>query len=294
MTKTIDHNPGASAQAIQHHYDLSNEFYQLWLDRTCTYSCALWQEYDAQEDDTLESAQFNKIDFHIESARVHEGDRVLDIGCGWGSTLDRLVTKYQVQQAIGLTLSETQAQWIQTLAKPQIGVKLESWSAHNSTEPYDAIISIGAFEHFARLNQSSQQKIDGYRAFFHRCHHWLKPQGYLSLQTIAYGTGKPEDFNSFLATEIFPESDLPRLVEILEACEKHFEIVTLRNDRSDYARTCREWLTRLKANRTVAIDLVGPETIARYQKYLQLAIFGFHSGKINLLRIALRRIDNPI
>jgi cyclopropane-fatty-acyl-phospholipid synthase len=105
----IDRNPGASVQAIQHHYDLSNAFYQLWLDRSCTYSCALWQEGDS-----LEAAQLRKIDFHIEQARVKQGDRVLDIGCGWGSTLNRLVEKYQVQQAIGLTLSETQSQWIQT------------------------------------------------------------------------------------------------------------------------------------------------------------------------------------
>jgi cyclopropane-fatty-acyl-phospholipid synthase len=288
MTLTTAQNPGASAKAIQHHYDLSNEFYQLWLDRTCTYSCALWQAHD-----NLESAQIQKIDFHIENARVKADDRILDVGCGWGSTLDRLVGKYQVRQAVGLTLSQTQAQWIQEQARPKVEVKLESWSAHTPSEPYNGIISIGAFEHFAKLNHVSSEKIAGYRAFFQQCHQWLKPGGCLSLQTIVYGNAKPEDFNSFLATEIFPETDLPRLAEIAEASECLFEIVTLRNDRSCYERTCRAWLANLKQNRIEAVRLVGEETVARYEKYLQLAIVGFYSGKLGLLRMAMQRIDRP-
>ena len=287
MTTTTQ-NPGASARAIQHHYDLSNEFYRLWLDRTRTYSCALWED-----NDTLETAQLRKIDFHIESCRAKEGDRVLDVGCGWGSTLDRLVEKYNVRQAVGLSLSEAQTQWIRERERPQIEVKLESWSEHAPTEPYDAIISIGAFEHFAKLHQSSTQKIAGYRAFFQRCHQWLKPGSYLSLQTIAYGNAKPEDFNSFLATEIFPDTDLPRLAEIAEACEHLFEIVALRSDRSCYERTCRAWLANLKENREAAVRLVGEETVARYEKYLQVSIVGFYSGKLCLLRMALQRIDRP-
>ncbi len=288
MSSTATQNPGASPEAIQHHYDVSNEFYKLWLDRACTYSCALWEDGD-----TLDTAQLRKIDFHIESSRVKEGDRVLDIGCGWGSTLDRLVDKYDVRQAVGLSLSETQTQWIRDRDRPQIQVKLESWSEHLPTEPYNAIISIGAFEHFAKLHQSSQQKIAGYREFFQRCHQWLKPGSYLSLQTIAYGNSKPEDFSEFMANEIFPDTDLPRLVEIVEACEHLFEIVTLRNDRSCYERTCRAWLANLKQNRDAAVRLVGEETVARYEKYLQVSIVGFYSGKLVLLRIALRRIDRP-
>ena len=284
---TTTNNPGASTSAIQHHYDLSNDFYKLWLDPTCTYSCALWQEKD-----NLKSAQLRKIDFHIANSRVKKGDRILDIGCGWGSTLKRLVEKYQIKQGVGLTLSENQTQWIQQLNIPEIEVKLESWSEHSPTELYDAIISIGAFEHFAKLNLSSEAKIEGYREFFQRCHQWLKSEGYLSLQTITYGNASPRDFNNFLATEIFPETDLPRLAEIVIASERLFEIVTLRNDRQDYEHTCRKWLSQLKKNRKEAIELVGKTTVKNYEKYLQLAIYGFYGGKINLLRLALKKIKD--
>src|SRR5258705_13615220 len=97
---------GASAEAIQHHYDVGNDFYTLWLDETKTYSSALWE--DAR---TLEEAQLRKIDYHIRQARVEGAHRVLDIGCGWGSTLKRLVEHAGVEQAVGITLSNAQADW---------------------------------------------------------------------------------------------------------------------------------------------------------------------------------------
>ena len=286
MDKIID-NPGASASAIQHHYDLSNDFYKLWLDPTCTYSCGMWQERD-----NLTSAQLRKIDFHIQNCQVKEDHRILDIGCGWGATLKRLVEKYNIKQGVGLTLSENQANWIKKFNIPEIEINLESWSDHNPKELYDGIISIGAFEHFAKLNLSSEEKIEGYREFFRLCYQWLKPESYLSLQTITYGNATPGEFNSFLATEIFPETDLPRLTEIAIASEKYFEIVTLRNDRKDYELTCRKWLSQLQKNKKEAIELVGEKTVKNYEKYLQLAIYGFYGGKINLLRIAMKKLKN--
>lgn len=281
-------NPGASAEAIQHHYDASNDFYRLWLDTTNTYSCALWEE-----NDTLESAQLRKIDFHINQAKAMGAERVLDVGCGWGSTVKRLVEMHGVKHAVGLTLSKSQAEWIASFNQPRIEVKLESWSDHSPEAPYDAIISIGAFEHFAKANLSNAQKVEGYRTFFQRCHEWLKPGGWMSLQTIAYGNVRKEDMSEFIATEIFPESDLPSLADIAKASEGIFEIVELRNDRKDYERTNRLWLSRLKANRAEAVNLVGEEVVARYVKYLSLFLIGFHAGTMNLLRITMHRIDNP-
>ncbi len=281
-------NPGTSAKAIQYHYDVGNDFYRLWLDSTNTYSSALWEE-----NDTLESAQLRKIDFHINQARARGAKRVLDVGCGWGATLKRLVEMHNVGYAVGLTLSNAQAEWIASFNHPQIEVKVESWSDHYSQEPYDAIISIGAFEHFAKPDLSNAQKVDSYRTFFQRCHEWLKPGGWMSLQTIAYGNMRPEDRSQFIVNDIFPESDLPTLADIAKASEGILEIVALRNDREDYERTSRAWLRNLKANRAAAVRLVGEEVFSRYEKYLSLFLIGFHIGTINLLRITMHRLDTP-
>ncbi len=278
---------GASAKAIEHHYDLSNDFYQLWLDSTCTYSSALWRE-----NDNLESAQLRKIDFHIDQARAKGAKRVLDVGCGWGGTLKRLVEVHGVERVVGLTLSKAQAEWITSFNQPKIEVKLENWSNHFPQDPYDAIISIGAFEHFANPKVSKAEKVEGYRTFFRNCHQWLKPGGWMSLQTIAYGNGHPEKMNQFIGNDIFPESDIPSLVDIIQASAGLFEIVALHNHRQDYERTCKIWLSQLKANRTAAINLVGKPAVARYEKYLSFSSIGFHIGTIILLRIALRRLDS--
>ena len=131
--------PGASADAIQYHYSIGNEFYRLWLDPTITYSGALWEEGD-----TLEAAQFRKLDYHLTQARVQSGARVFDIGCGWGSGLRRMVEKYDVGQAVGLTLSQAQADYIASCHLPRTEVRVETWLDHAPAQPYDAIISIGA------------------------------------------------------------------------------------------------------------------------------------------------------
>jgi cyclopropane-fatty-acyl-phospholipid synthase len=280
--------PGASAEAIQYHYSIGNDFYRLWLDPTITYSGALWEEGD-----TLEAAQYRKLDYHLTQAHVRPGTRVLDVGCGWGSGLKRMVEKYDVGHATGLTLSQAQADYIASLHLPRTEVRVETWLDHAPAEPYDAIISIGAFEHFAKPALSPEEKVDAYRAYFRRCHTLLNPGSWMTLQTIAYGNVSKEELSQFVEKDIFPESDLPRLTDIARASDGYFEIVALRNDRKDYERTNRAWLTSLRANRAEAVKLVGEQNVARYEKYLALFIIGFHTGTMNLLRITLRRNDKP-
>ena len=277
---------GASKQAVQHHYDLGNEFYALWLDATRTYSCGLWDGAL-----TLEAAQERKLDYHIERANAAGAQRVLDIGCGWGSLLHRLVGKTGVQQAVGLTLSDAQAEWVLARSDARVSVLIQSWEEHLPEVKYDAIISIGAFEHFARPNLDRTEVINAYRKFFLKCHQWLVPGGCLSLQTIAYGTARRKDLNRFIIEEIFPESDLPTLSEIASACDGVFEITLLRNDRLDYETTLKHWYFNLRAKKAQAVALVGEETVANYEKYLSLFMIGFHTGAMNLFRIALRRVD---
>jgi cyclopropane-fatty-acyl-phospholipid synthase len=283
-------NPGASAEAIQFHYDVGNEFYKLWLDESLTYSCALWDN-KADKAETLEQAQRAKLDYHIEKAQARGAGRVLDIGCGWGSTLNRLVSTAGVRSAIGLTLAQQQAAHIERQGWQGVQVRVESWSDHVPTEPYDAIISVGAFEHFAKLGMPLDEKIEGYRRFFRRCYDWLAPGGCLSLQTMSYENSSREDFSPFFASQIFPESDLPRLSEIAIASDRLFEVVSMRNDRKHYARTSLEWRKRLRQRRAEAVALVGEEVVERYDKYLHLWAIGFHVGTMGLLRLQLRKLD---
>ncbi len=278
--------PGASAGAIQRHYDIGNEFYALWLDPSQTYSCALWEG-----DEDLHTAQLNKIDWHLARSGAAGARRLLDIGCGWGGLLRRARESHGVARAVGLTLSAAQQRWIAALGLEEVEVRLESWAEHQPEAAYDAIVSIGAFEHFARLDQSPAEKLEGYRAFFAFCHRALAPGGRLSLQTITYENADRSDFSQFFAEKIFPESDLPHLAEIASAAQGRFEIEQLRQDRAHYARTARAWLSRLKARSAEAEALVGAETVDRYKKYLGLLVVGFHTGTMNLARIAMRRIE---
>jgi cyclopropane-fatty-acyl-phospholipid synthase len=285
-------NPGASPEAIRYHYDIGNEFYRLFTEGTVSYSAALWEKDEPYENH--EKAQLRKLDYHIHEARAHGAKRVLDVGCGWGGMLKRLVETHGCEQVVGLTLSDAQSKYIASLKIPRSEVRVESWSDHNPKEPYDAIISMGAFEHFAKLEQSIEEKIAGYRAFFTRCHQWLRPGGWISLQTMAYGTMSREKPNYFIAKDIFPESDLPYLADIIKATDQIFEIGRLRNDRLHYGRTYRAWYKKLKANRDEAIKMVGEELVARYEEYFLTMVYGFELGQTDLLRISLHRIDRPM
>jgi cyclopropane-fatty-acyl-phospholipid synthase len=275
---------GASSEAIQHHYDVGNEFFALWLDASMTYSCSRWDDGD-----DLERAQERKIDEHAARARIGRGARVLDIGCGWGGALRRIAGAHGAAAAVGLTLSPAQRQW--SLDRPADGVevRLENWIDHRPERRYDAILSVEAFDAFARPGLSPREKIAGYRTFFERCHDWLEPGGWLSLQTIAYGNAGPEDADPFIAGEIFPESDLPQLAEIAAAVERRFEVVSLANDRADYVRTLREWRARLRRNRARADAALAK----RFDTYLRLSEVMFKIGTCDLYRLALRRIDEP-
>ena len=273
----------AAAAAIRYHYDVGNDFYALWLDSSLTYSCAMPEG----PHDTLEAAQQRKLRFHLAAIRAERADSVLDIGCGWGSVLRHLSQTYRVRRSVGLTLSLEQASHIRSLGYPGVEVRTENWTIYRPDTRFDGIVSIGAFEHFARPGDSPSEKIAVYREFFTRCRDWLTEDGVLSLQTIAYANMAIQDASLFIQREIFPDADLPTLAEITAAAEGIFEVQSLRNDRLDYAWTCEEWARRLRARRAVAVELAGQELAARYERYLKLSALGFRMGKICLLRLIL-------
>ena len=291
MTEKVNPGFGASEQAIEFHYGTGNEYFETWLGKTMAYSSALYD--DVNDDQSLDDAQIAKIRHHIEQSRSPNAKRVLDVGCGWGSVLFPLVDTFNVEQVVGLTLSDSQTKWINNVKHPKVEARVENWQDHDKDAKYDSIISIGAFEHFAKLGLSSEEKIAVYREFFMKCHGWLGSRGYLSLQTVGYGNSLTEDFDTFIAKEIFPETDTPKLFEIAKAFERVFEPVLIRNDRDHYRRTLRHWFSALKANRARCVELEGEEEVARFEQYLRLMAYMFEVGGLDLYRLTLRKIDNP-
>lgn len=288
---TILERSGASADAIRFHYDLSNPFYELWLDPLMTYTCAMFA--DDEHDDALESAQLRKIDYFASLAGISEGAHVLDIGCGWGGAAARFASTHGAARVVGLTLSKAQYEYALAHRCANVEVRLEDWQDHTPSAAYDAIVSIEAVEAFASPGMTTWKKVEVYRRFIERCHTWLKPGGKLALQAIAYGNSQPTDLSPFISSLIFPESDLPRLSELAQAIERRFELLTLQNDRRHYVRTLRAWLKRLRANRFQAVMRVGETTVRRYEHYLGLCLYIFASGSCDLFRLAMKRIDNP-
>lgn len=283
------HRVGASSEAIQHHYDVGNDFYALWLDHTLTYSCAMYENGD----EPLEQAQRRKLDYIATESGSPGAHRVLDIGCGWGGMMAHLADKHQVQALVGLTLSEEQAKYIHATYGSRFDVHQQAWQAHQPSSPYDAIVSVGAFEHFARPDQSDESRVAGYREFFRLCHQWLNPGARLCLQTICYDTADRTQLPAFFRESVFRESDLPRPHEILAAIDGLFHLNRLRNDAADYAKTLLQWRTRLWDRRQDATAIVGEAMVHHYLKYLGLSHLSFHTRSTGLLRITLTRADSP-
>lgn len=287
-TEAIDYI-GASRESIQMHYDVGNDFWALWLDPLMAYSGALWEDGD-----DLAAAQARKMDYYIEGTHAPGAERVLDVGCGWGGVLKRLTEIHGVKHAVGLTLSQAQADRISAWENPAIDVRVQNWTEHEADEPYDAIISIGAFEHFARFDASREEKVESYRRFFKFCHRNLEPGSWLGLQTISKGNSPVtrqgiEDIR-FIWTHIFPETDVPWLADVARASEKRFEIVSVRNDPEHYVKTGLAWHERLRAHRDEAIELVGEETYGIYDHWMGALVRSFETGHVGLLRFLMRRV----
>jgi cyclopropane-fatty-acyl-phospholipid synthase len=274
---------GASPEAIRSHYDLSEDFFRLWIGPELIYSGAMFEGSD-----DLESAQRRKLDYHIAAAGAAGAARVLDVGCGWGALLNRMVEHAGVRSAVGLTLSSSQARWVEQNARPGIEVREEHWRDHKPSKRYNAIVSVGAFEHFVQRGLDPARKLEAYREFFAFCDRVLVSRGRLSLQTIAYGSA-PADMDPFIFERIFPESELPLVWEPIAAADGKFELVALRNDREDYFRTLRIWERNLAARRDEVVALVGETVFADFRRYLRDSAAGFQTGKICLLRMTFAK-----
>ncbi|MGV0502732.1 cyclopropane mycolic acid synthase MmaA2 [Mycobacterium kansasii] len=276
---------------VQAHYDLSDEFFRLFLDPTQTYSCA----YFERDDMTLEEAQIAKIDLALGKLGLQPGMTLLDVGCGWGATMRRAIEKYDVN-VIGLTLSKNQAAHVQKsfdeldTARTRT-VLLKGWEQFD--EPVDRIVSIGAFEHFGH---------DRYDDFFAMAYRVLPADGVMLLHTITGLTreqlsdqGLPISidiirFVKFIVTEIFPGGRLPSIDMVAERSAKSGFTLTRRQSlQQHYARTLDLWAQALQAHQDEAIAIQSEEIYQRYMKYLTGCAKAFRTGYIDVNQFTLQK-----
>jgi cyclopropane-fatty-acyl-phospholipid synthase len=277
---------------VQAHYDLSDDFFRLFLDPTMTYSCAY---FDRQRDIPLEEAQTRKMDLALAKLGLRSGMTLLEIGCGWGSTLRRAIETYDVN-VIGLTLSKNQAAYVQKAfdsmdTTRSRRVLLQGWEQFD--EPVDRIVSIGAFEHFG---------YDRYDDFFDMAYGVLPDDGVMLLHTITMLTVQQmaerdlpwseelASFNEFIATEIFPGGQLPP-IEMVEfhASKEGFNLTRRQSLQLHYARTLDHWAAALEAHQSEAIKIQSEEVYQRYMKYLTGCAKAFRSGHIDVNQFTLSK-----
>ncbi|AXN42883.1 Methoxy mycolic acid synthase MmaA3 [Mycobacterium marinum] len=276
---------------VQAHYDLSNEFFALFVDPTRTYSCA----YFPREGMTLQEAQIAKIDLTLDKLGLKPGMTLLDIGCGWGSVLKRAVEKYDVN-VVGLTLSKNQHAYCQQVldevdTNRSHRVLLRDWAEFD--EPVDRIVTIEALEHFG---------FHRYDDFFKFSYQALPADGVMLLHAITglhpkqvMERGIPltmemAKFIRFIVTDIFPGGRLPMIETVEEHADKvGFKVTRRQSLQLDFAKTLDFWSEALEARRDEAIKIQSEEVYERYMKYLTGCARAFRIGYIDCNQFTLAK-----
>ena len=272
--------------AIRYHYDVSNDFYSLWLDERMVYSCA----YFCSDDDTLEVAQAHKLDYICRKLRLQPGQRLLDIGCGWGGLALWAAEHYGVD-ATGITLSERQAE----LANRRIAeagladrcrVELRDYREVPGEACYDALVSVGMFEHVGEALLTT---------YFSRARALLRPGGPFLNHGIAVRAGLPRPRGrgtTLNETYVFPDGELVPINATLRAAEEAgFEVRDVESLREHYARTLHHWVRRLEAHRDEALQCVDEVTYRVWRLFMAGSAHGFNSGRLNVYQSLLLKPD---
>ncbi len=268
-------------KAIEHHYDVSNAFYRLFLDADMVYSCA----YYRSEGDSLEKAQEQKLDHILRKLRVKRGERLLDIGCGWGALIIHAAKKYGAI-ATGVTLSREQYQFArQRIAdeglEGRCEVRLQDYRDVPGEGEFDKITSVGMFEHVGVKNL---------RAYFDAIRRLLKDGGLVlnhgitatdtDSRWVGMGAGQ------FIHRYVFPHGELPHISVVMrEMSNAGLEAADVESLRRHYARTCHEWATRIDAKREAAIAAAGEKRFRIWQIYLAGCAYGFAHGWMNVYQV---------
>jgi cyclopropane-fatty-acyl-phospholipid synthase len=274
------HSRDRDARAVRHHYDVSNEFFSLFLDQSMTYSCAFFSRDGA----SLESAQQAKLELTCRKLRLQPGQRVLDVGCGWGSFALHAATHYGVT-VTGITLSEQQA----SLARERVSqaglddrITIRVLDYRDlAGERFDAVASIGMVEHVG------VERIDEYAR---RLASLLEPHGRLLNHGIAHLHHSYHRVGPFTDRYVFPDADPLHLSRILLALERAgFVIEHVEEFGQDYAETLRHWIRKLDERHEEAVRLAGEERVRVWRLYLRGAKRAFETGFDSVYQVQGRR-----
>jgi cyclopropane-fatty-acyl-phospholipid synthase len=283
------HSKAENRDAIHFHYDVSNEFYALWLDQAMVYSCAYFENSDVG----LDAAQVAKLDHICRKLSLRPGESFLDIGCGWGALVIHAAQRYGVR-AHGVTLSPQQLKVAQErIAQAgltdKVSVELQDYRDLQGDSVYDKVASVGMFEHVGLKNLP---------VYFSTVHRLLKPHGLFLNHGITHNT---EGWQKSLSTEfinryVFPDGELDNISNIQHTMERaRFEIADVEALRPHYALTLRHWVARLERSHAHALQYVNEATYRVWRLYMTACALEFESGDIGIYQVlaAKRARGNP-
>jgi len=277
------HSKQRDRQAVSYHYDVSNEFYGLWLDRNMVYSCAYFQTPNQD----LDTAQAQKLDYICRKLRLKTGERLLDIGCGWGGLIIHAAREYGAR-ASGITLSQRQLEFAQQRIQQEglterCDVRLLDYRDVNGPA-YDKIVSVGMVEHVG------EAKLPEYFANAFRL---LRPGGVFLCHGIGRAGDRPKESEpTFTDVYVFPDGELPPISTTLRAAEEAgFEVRDVENQREHYALTLHHWLQRLQAHSVEAQRLTEELKYRIWRLYLAGSAHYFRCGKLDLYQTLLVKSD---
>ncbi len=273
------HSKDENRDAIQFHYDVSNEFYKLWLDRAMVYSCGYFEQPDAG----LDEAQQAKLEHICRKLLLRPGERFLDIGCGWGALVIYAAQNYGVY-AHGVTLSEKQLSVArQRIAEAglenRVTVELRDYRDLREESAYDKVASVGMFEHVGLKNLP---------LYFSSVHRLLKPDGLFLNHGITHVQPGWERnvWTQFINRYVFPDGQLDTISNIQSVMERSsFEIADVEALRSHYALTLRAWVARLEHRHARALEYVSEATYRVWRLYMAACALEFESGNIGIYQV---------
>jgi cyclopropane-fatty-acyl-phospholipid synthase len=274
------HSKPRDRMAVTFHYDVSNDFYKVWLDPAMVYSCA----YFKSAEDGLEAAQEQKFDYICRKLRLRAGERLLDIGCGWGGLIVHAARRYGVH-ATGITLSQQQLALAQErienegLASRCEALLLDYRDAHQLGE-FDKLVSVGMVEHVG---------LSALPEYFRAAHRLLKPGGVFLNHGIGRAGNRPKPTEpTFTDVYVFPDGEMIPISDMLGCAERaRFEVRDVENLREHYFLTLCHWLRRLEAKAEQACNLVGDLKYRIWRLYLAGSAYYFQSGKLDLYQSLL-------
>jgi cyclopropane-fatty-acyl-phospholipid synthase len=277
------HSKARDAADIRYHYDVSNDFYRLWLDRHMVYSCA----YFATGTEDIDTAQEQKLDHLCRKLRLRPGERLLDIGCGWGGLVCWAAERYGVS-AVGVTLSERQVEYARERIRAlglsdRVEARLEDYRDVPGEGEFDKVVSVGMYEHVGIANLP---------LYFATIARLLKPGGLALNHGITSGNrdgraqGPPG--GEFIDKYVFPGGELPHLSRVVyEIAGAGLEILDIEDLRPHYPRTLLHWLRRLEESREAAIAAAGTERYRIWRLYMPGMAYAFDRGWLSVAQLLL-------